>query len=493
MRITADSSSHSTLIEPETAGTPKFHTLGWSGFSRVGELEQTVSPLDARLTHPARILSRADLDALLKPPFFVPTWTQDEVLSFALALHTQLSQIRAELLVATQWETAFTSADCAEMVDAALSYLAGFDAYRAKFPTPRTSPMLYQAEAIARAIEIRPASWGTVAVMLPQNALLFLSVVCLLNALITGNRALLRFPPAGAQTMALLTDALWRANPPQNSLSVVIARGREFLEAVYATPNPALIHYLGASKFGGDVLKNAFESRKTALIDGTGNTWVWVGPDGEAAPSAEILAQGAIRYNGQTCTSVNGALIHPARYESVCQSLARRFDALQAGNSENGATIGGLFDAAQAAHCQKLIQNSGGRILCGGAARGNFLEPTLIQNPDLSSELVREGVFGPVLWVAPGTKEDFAALWPSNRYPLCAGVLDEADDANEAKNRENWWLERLPGLARLVVGGDPSYEHLYEPWGGYAPSGANSVGLWHQKYQRLTSVDSIAS
>ena len=50
------------------------------------------------------------------------------------------------------------------------------------------------------------------------------------------------------------------------------------------------------------------------------------------------------------------------------------------------------------------------------------------------------------------------------------------------------WAD-LPNLARLVVNGDPSQEHIFEPWGGYPASGANPVDHWPSKYQRLVQID----
>jgi glyceraldehyde-3-phosphate dehydrogenase (NADP+) len=147
--------------------------------------------------------------------------------------------------------------------------------------------------------------------------------------------------------------------------------------------------------------------------------------------------------------------------------------------------VGPLLDEEQAKWCQQQLEQSGGHILCGGGRDGNLLHPTIVEHPAPHSSLVREGLFGSGLWITAGTRDEFVSWWRHNQYPLCAGVLDPAADAA-------WWLARLPNVARLVVNGDPSVEHIFEPWGGYPASGMNVVGAWHEKYQRVVSVDEAA-
>lgn len=53
-------------------------------------------------------------------------------------------------------------------------------------------------------------------------------------------------------------------------------------------------------------------------------------------------------------------------------------------------------------HCdrlRKLIETSKGEILCGGRVDRDikYVEPTVIVNPDLSSPVMEEEIFGPVL------------------------------------------------------------------------------------------------
>lgn len=53
-------------------------------------------------------------------------------------------------------------------------------------------------------------------------------------------------------------------------------------------------------------------------------------------------------------------------------------------------------------HCDRLnslIQTSKGRVVCGGKVNKDIkhVEPTIIENPDLSSPVMQEEIFGPIV------------------------------------------------------------------------------------------------
>jgi len=240
---------------------------------------------------------------------------------------------------------------------------------------------------------------------------------------------------------------------------------------------------MGSSRYASEIHTEAFQHGNAALIDGEGNSWVWVGEDADVEATADMLTSGAIRYNGQTCTSINGAMIHPRLYPTLRTRLLERWCQLKAGNPlTDDVQVGPLLDSTQGEWCERRIKESGGNILCGGTCEENLLMPTLVDNPSPKSELVTHGLYGCAMWITSADRETFVAWWRRNQYPLCAAVLSPSAEPA-------WWLARLPNLSRLVMNNDPSIEHIFEPWGGYPGSSVNPVGTWKEKYQRIVAVD----
>ena len=441
------------------------------------------SPADGSLVQGVCLLSGDELEALTRTRQAVPA---EDAGSLAVRLSTALAHLRRPLQQAMVLETGFTVGDCDEILEGCLDYLDNYSGNITGCFHGDAPPQSYQTSNATRQIRMAVCPWGTVAVILPQNAFLLLALTCLLNGVAAGNRVILRAPLQSARSAALLATALEMAGVAPGTVSVALVRAQDFVEALYRSPEPCLIHYLGGTKHAPALLAGAFRHGKGVLIDGEGNGRVYVGEDAAPGPAAELLTAGALRYNGQTCTSVNGAVIHPAIYPALRDLLAERWRALRAGNPLTGGAaavqVGPLFSEEQAAWCLRQIEESRGTILSGGRRDGNLLHPTLVEEPSPDSGLVTEGLFGAALWIASGTAEDFVSGWRGNRYPLCAGVLSPSADAA-------WWLARLPNLARLTLNGDPSVESVFEPWGGYGASGNNPVGAWVDKYRRVLQVD----
>ncbi len=454
----------------------------WGKRAGNGSSIEQRSPANGSLIQRTQLLDGAEIEALLRPCGDGFAISPAEMADFCARLHQALQERLSLLWEAKQLETGFVKSDCDELLEGILAYARDFPGTLSGAKA-EDAPVFYSAEGQKRRIRQLRAPWGTVAVILPQSSALILGITCLLNALAAGNRVILRMPAQRQRSAALFADAVAQARPPHDAVSIVLTRTQDFMKALYVAPAPVLVHYLGSSRYIPSLLSESFEHSKAMLCDGEGNVWVWIGADADPDQAAAILTQGALRYNGQTCTSINGALIHPALYAEVRQRLLTRWNALRCGDPlEGDPDVGPLMDLQQAQWCLRRIKESQGTILCGGNHRENLFFPTLVENPDWSSELVTQGLFGAALWLRSATAHEFAERWQSNRFSLCAGVISP-------EAAPSWWLTRLSHLARLSLNGDPSSEYLFQPWGGYPASGSNPVSTWLEKYQRVVGVD----
>jgi len=460
------------LTEPPPVGVSwAMPSRIWGEHAGTGDHAEALSPLNGKPVQQVRLLSNYELASLfeLDPP---PQESRPDIAGFAKQLLEELTNQELQLFEAMRLETGFSFYDCREMILGVFEFLRGAETHLAGNDLS-WQEMDYSLWGQIRKIRLSRSPWGTVAVILPQNAFLILAVTAMLNAIAAGNRVVIRSPLGSARSAALLARAIDRCDIDHSWVSIVLSSSREFCQAVFQAKTPRMLHYMGSSRHAGGLLKDAFESGVHLIVDGEGNCWTYVDQGTDPDTAARILHRGALRYNGQTCTSINGAIVHPTLYQAVKSATMARW---------NASTAAPLFDAEQASWCLCRVRESKGRILIGAAQQGNTLAPTLVENPQRDSELVRQGVFGPVMWLASGTVEDFAALWQTNKFPLCAGVLSPQADGD-------LWAARLHGVARISVNGDPSVESVFEPWGGYPMSGVNTVGPWLEKYQRIAQVD----
>jgi len=446
-------------------------SLIWGEPSGAGDEVCVHSPLGGPLQS-VQLLSCAELSRLFS---YRPNLQAHDVTQPLNKLKALIEQERALLQEALRLETGFSLADCSEIIDGAVAFLDRFD--------PESHPPVTGYSVSDRRIEILAVPYGTVAAILPQNAFLSMSLIVLASALAGGNRVILRVPTGCARLGPIIGQLLLQAGFSPESFSVVFADPSAFTKACMDSRHPVLVHYMGSSDRAGALLQTAFDAGKPMLVDGEGNTHVYVHQDQDPSTVARLLWMGALRYNGQTCTSINGAILHPLIEADVRVELKRLAMQTTFGLDDQ-AKVGPMLKAGQATFAVKAAAESQGVVVQQDGSTDNLLAPILVMDPDADSVLVRQGIFAPVLWVRTGNFEEFERIWNSNHYPLCAGVL--ANDSNVLDRAKH-----LAGASRIVLNGDPSLEDSMEPWGGYPPCGSNPVSDWISKYRRTVQIDQL--
>jgi aldehyde dehydrogenase (NAD+)/lactaldehyde dehydrogenase len=245
-----------------------------------------------------------------------------------------------------------------------------------------------------------------------------------------------------------------------------------------------MIHYIGSNRYALEVFNQAFAARKICILDGQGNGMLYVDGDYSVDDAVQLITAGATRYNGETCTSVNGVLVHPGRYEEIREGVVAAFRSLRVGHpAEHGTRVGPLLSRRQADELAALLsRGTNRRVLCGGETDGAYFTPAVIEGVDQEDALVCEGFFGPAIWIHPVEESGVRPWLHANRFPLSDTIL----------SRHSAMIQSIASrsrAARICVNQDPSIESMFEPWGGYPASGLNIVSDWVDKYRQPYQLD----
>src|SRR5213078_3088181 len=121
-----------------------------------------------------------------------------------------------------------------------------------------------------------------------------------------------------------------------------------------------------------------------------------------------------------------------------------------------------------------FANSTGVRILCGGktpagARSQNFLEPTVIAEPNANARLCQEEIFGPVVTVTPFKSEDEAvAIHNSTKYGLastaCSNNISRAHRVASRLHTGTVWINAW------------SIRDPRVPFGGHKSSGIGREG-----------------
>ena len=252
-------------------------------------------------------------------------------------------------------------------------------------------------------------------------------------------------------------------------------------EALVRHEDVELISFTGGPIAARRILTACAEQLKPAVLELGGKSASLLFPDTDIDSACERAVQWSIGVMaGQGCALPTRLLVHESIHDEVVQKLISITNGYRVGDPlEEGVRVGPLINAAA---CDRVIgmldrvrSEKSGKIVLGGnrcsgpLAGKNYIEPTIITDVDLKSEIAQVEIFGPVLLVMKFKDEDEAvAIANATKYGLAAYI--QSDN-----------IKRVHSLAeRLKAGGvyvnGAMQIHPYTPFGGLGLSGYGKEG-----------------
>ncbi len=315
---------------------------------------------------------------------------------------------------------------------------------------------------------------GIVAAISPFNFPLNLVAHKVAPCLATGNTMVLKPAPKTPLTALLLGEVLVASGVPAGQVNIITC-ANEVASRLVTDPRVKMISFTGSTEVGWKIKEQSGHRR--VVLELGGNAGVIVHDDADLDAAIPAIATGAFAYAGQSCISVQrvvragedlrgssgrGSSRTRARRSSAATRARARPSSARLISRDALAKIRARIDAAIA---------GGARLLCGGEAKGQTLEPTILENADPASELCAEEAFAPVLVLAEYRAfEDAMAMVNASRFGLQAGVftrdIARAFHAYEA-------LE----VGGVLINQVPTWRVENMPYGGSKESGFGREGV----------------
>ncbi|MET7393580.1 aldehyde dehydrogenase family protein [Dactylosporangium sp. NPDC005572] len=292
-------------------------------------------------------------------------------------------------------------------------------------------------------------------------------------ALAVGAPIVLKPAPATPLSALLLGEILAETDLPEGMWSVVPVPN-DRAAALVADPRLPVVSFTGSGPVGWQI-RDAVP-RKHVTLELGGNAAVVVCADWDDLDWAATRIATFSNYQaGQSCIAVQRVYVHERHYDALADKLVAAVEAQRTGDPSDDATdVGPLISAAAAERVEAWVNEAvaaGGKLLTGGVRDGAAYAPTVLAGAPVSTKVVAEEVFGPVLVLEriASDEEGFAAVNDS-QYGLQAGVftrrLDRAFEAH-----------RVLDVGGVIVGDVPSYRADQMPYGGSKASGVGREGL----------------
>ncbi|MGO4851263.1 betaine-aldehyde dehydrogenase [Phaeovulum sp. W22_SRMD_FR3] len=230
--------------------------------------------------------------------------------------------------------------------------------------------------------------------------------------------------PLGALQLA---EIFIEAGMPAGIFNVVQGRGAVG-GALVTDPRVDKVSLTGSVSTGARVYAAAAAGMKHVTMELGGKSPLIVFDDAslEDAVGAAMLAN--FYSSGQICSNGTRVFVQKGIKERFLTRLAERTATIKMGDPLDMETQFGPL--VSALHHEKVMgymgvaKAEGARLICGGEAVGQFVEPTVFADVTDAMTLAREEVFGPVMAVLDfETEDEVVARANATQFGLAAGVF----------------------------------------------------------------------
>ena len=340
---------------------------------------------------------------------------------------------------------------------------------------------LYASDASSGAFDfVLPEPYGVVAIILPWNGPLGSLAMKAVPALAAGNTLVIK-PPELAPFLAIRFAELARdAGFPDGVINVIVG-GPDVGDALVRHAGVDKISFTGSPATARHILAAAAAPITPTLLELGGKSANIIFSDADFEKAASYSASMPFSNAGQICVCPSRVLVDDAIFDSFVARVAELAEAIEIGDPLEDATVmGPMFSKAgrdrvlEYAHRAALLPGAeivaGGTVGSGEFADGWFIRPTIIVDPDPSSELSQTELFGPIVTIHRFKSEDEAIrIANGTEFGLAAYV-----------HTEN--MGRALRVARSIEAGGIYINRSYPvqnpnlPFGGIGSSGYGREG-----------------
>ncbi|MFX4291354.1 aldehyde dehydrogenase family protein [Streptomyces bohaiensis] len=317
---------------------------------------------------------------------------------------------------------------------------------------------------------------GPVLGIAPFNFPLNLCAHKVAPAIAVGAPIVLKPAPATPLSALFLGELLAETDLPAGSWSVLTVPNDEMPGLVQDERLP-IISFTGSAPVGWSILDSVPRKRVTLELGGNGAALVLgdYSSDADLDHAAQRIATFSNYQGGQSCISVQRAVVDASVYDRFLPRLIEAVNAQVTGDPSDPATdVGPLVSEDAARRVESWVDEAaaaGAKILAGGTRDGASYAPTVLENVPPDTRLGCEEVFGPVMSVIRAEDEQHAyRIANDSVYGLQAGVFTRDVQAAFRAHRA---LE----VGGVIIGDVPSYRADQMPYGGVKQSGVGREGV----------------
>ena len=245
-----------------------------------------------------------------------------------------------------------------------------------------------------------------------------------------------------------------------------------------------LIIFTGSAKIGKIIAQAAAPFLTPTILELGGQNPVIVDKSANLKTAAYNITFGRHQINGQACISPEYVMVENCIFDKFLEMLKKCYFDFYGENTKISDGLGKMVNKKYAQRLYDLIKNpgKGAKLEYGGIEKcdveNRFITPTVFSFQDIKtmgeSNLAKEELFGPVLYVAPYQSLNEAVDYMNSREKPLSSYFFSNDSKNKKFVKENT-------SAGVLIYNDTviHFAQSYVPFGGVGNSG---MGHYHGKF-----------
>ena len=367
-----------------------------------------------------------------------------------------------------------------------IGFIIGQSRYARRHLREWMRPRRVSLPAVARPGRGRvvPTPLGVVCVIAPWNYPLHLALAPVVAAVAAGNTVVVKPSELAPRTADLIASHL--PTVLGTDICEVVTGGAEITSALLQERFDH-IFYTGGGRVGRIVMEAASRHLTPVTLELGGRSPAIVCADADLSVSARRIVWGKFVNAGQTCVAPDHVLVEREVADRLISLIGDEIEAAFGADASTSPDYGRIVNTHHVDRLTALIRDSGASTVIGGQVDrdARYIAPTVLVEPDASSSVLADEIFGPVLPIV--VVEDLDAELPmltKGPTPLALYVFTGSDE------RARRVLELVPSGGAVV---NHTLLHLavHElPFGGKGESGH---GSYHGRagFDRLSHLRSV--
>ena len=266
---------------------------------------------------------------------------------------------------------------------------------------------------------------GVLGVISPWNFPMGTAMKATIEGLLAGNNIVLK-PSEFTPLTIMLIKKIWDENIGYQSAFQVVNGAGEVGSFIVNSNLIDIISFTGSTEVGVQIAKICSKTLKPCILELGGKDPMIILKDACLKRSVESALHAGLFNSGQTCISTEEVFVERELFKTFVFKMTSRLKDIKSGNSKDDE-LGPIITPETRQKINEHINEVKDKCdVYTGDNNGDekFIAPTIIVDPPISSKVVNEETFGPVITIRPFDNEhDLLKMIHKTGYGLSSSIF----------------------------------------------------------------------